>query len=86
MSQLLPEGYRLDDAPWLWFDSVRFALMVLGFDELPSEERPPRRIWQDGKKLDAWWAEVKKRRDAQMRGEDKSIEDPVDNAYSLIVE
>jgi hypothetical protein len=86
VSQLLPEGARLDDAPFVWFEAVRFALMVLSFDELPSEERPPRRIWLDGPKLDRWWVEVRKNRDAMMRGEDRHIEDPKSNSFTLVVE
>jgi hypothetical protein len=86
VSQLLPEGWSLADAPYVWFESVRFALMALGFEELPSDERPPRRIWLDGKRLDDWWSEVKKNREAQTRGEDRHIEDPVDNTYRLVVE
>lgn len=86
VSQLLPDGHRLDDAPYVWFDGVRWALMVLSFDELPSEDRPPRRIWNDGEKLEAWWADVKRRREAEARGESRHIDDPKDNGFSLIVE
>jgi hypothetical protein len=60
--------------------------MVLSFYELPSEDRPPKRIWNDGERLDWWWAEVKKRHDARMRGEEREIEDPVDNAFKLVVD
>lgn len=73
--------------PHLWFDAVRFALMVLSFYELPSDERPPRRIWRDGEALDEWFEMVKEKRDAQM-DPNKRIDDPVDNeaAKALIVE
>lgn len=59
--------------------------MVLSFDELPSEERPPKRIWTDADRLKAWWAEVKKRREAEARGESSHIEDPKDNGFQLVV-
>lgn len=60
--------------------------MVLSWEELPSEERPPKSIWLDGKKLDAWFAKVNENRKRQAEGKD--IEDPVQNeaANSLIVE
>lgn len=86
VSGLLPEGCRLDDVPYLWFDAVRFGLMVLSFDELATDERPPKRIWRDGDALHEWFEMVKERRTAQTSG--KHIEDPVDNAAAaaLIVE
>lgn len=88
MSALLPEGASLNNVPYLWFDAVRFALMVVGFDELPSEDRPPKRIWRDGDRLEEWFKAVKRRHEAEARGESKHIEDPVDNAFikDLIVE
>jgi hypothetical protein len=86
VSQLLPVGYRLDDAPYEWFAAVRFALMVLSFDELPTEDRPPRRLWTDAAAMEKWWAAVKERRAAEARGESKHIEDPIDNGYRLVTE
>lgn len=92
MSTLLPEGSTsLRDVPYLWLDAVRFALVVLSFDELPSDERPPRRIWRDGERLKEWFDAVNKRREEKYGGDgggSREIEDPVDNhaAHSLVVE
>lgn len=51
--------------------------MVIGFDELEEQERPPRRIWLDNERLAAWFKEVRRRR--KERYSDKEIEDPVNN-------
>lgn len=77
------------NVPYILMDGIKFALMVLSFDELPSDERPPRRIWENGKALTEWFDDVKKRRDEQYGKSGKGpIEDPVDNAAAahLIVE
>jgi hypothetical protein len=81
VSVLLPEGVDdLKDAPHHLFDAVRFALVVLSFDELPSDERPPRRIWRDPDALEQHFAKVKKMREAKWGGDGKEpIEDPVEN-------
>lgn len=65
-------------------------MMILTFDELDRDERPPRRIWLDAERLGEWFKEVERKRKAKYGGkggEDRSIEDPVDNeaARSLIV-
>lgn len=51
--------------------------MVVGWDELTDEERPPKHIWTDGSKLRAWFDDIKDKR----RRDDRSaeIEDPVQN-------
>lgn len=92
MSTLFPEGLRhLGDLPYTLFDAIRYALIFLGWEELPEDERPPRRIWHDGEALDEHFKAVKKAREARMRGDGKGgsreIEDPVDNsaARSMIV-
>jgi hypothetical protein len=90
VSALLPEGYSdLKDVPHVFFEAVRFALVVISFDELSTEERPPKRIWRDNEALSEWFDAVKRRRDEQS-GVDgrKPIEDPVQNeaAKGLIVE
>lgn len=89
VSELYPEGVDdLRDLPHVLFDQIRTAVIILGWRELPEDEQPPKRIWQDGKKLKAHFEEVRRRREAEMKGE-KSIEDPVDNELgieALIVE
>jgi hypothetical protein len=86
VSALLPDGVEdVKDVPHLFFDAVRSALVFLSFDELPSEERPPRRIWRDGQKLKEWFDAVAARREREHSAE--PIEDPIDNqaAAGLIV-
>jgi len=87
--ELLPEGIDdLRDCPHPLFEAIRVALMVLGFDELEDNERPPKRIWLDGQRLQEWFKDVRRKRrekyDPKGGGE---IEDPVQNeaARSLIV-
>lgn len=57
---------------------------------MPNDERPPRAIWLQPKKINDHFEAVKKRREEKYGspGEDKSIEDPVENeaARSLIVQ
>lgn len=69
------------DLPHTLFTAIRLGLSFLGFEELPEDEQPPKRIWLDGEKLADWFANVKKRRDEKY-GESgrKAIEDPVENA------
>lgn len=60
--------------------------MFLSFDELPEDERPPRRIWLDGDAMKNWMDEVKRKREAKAKGKDREIEDPVQNdAASMLV-
>lgn len=89
VSSLLPEGVSdMKDAPFTWFDAVKIALTILSFDELASDERPPRRMWLNGDQLKEWFDGVKRRREAKYGSASKPIEDPVDNAAaaSLLVE
>lgn len=75
------------------FDAIRLGHIFLSFDELPKDERPPKRIWLDGDSLREWFADVERKREAKWSGGsskggwDKSIEDPVENeaAKGLIV-
>ena len=86
LHDLFPPGVQgLLDCPYTLFDAIRFGHIFLGFDELPEDERPPKRIWLDGEALTEWFAEVKRKRDSKFGGSnsrewDKSIDDPVDNA------
>ncbi len=63
--------------------------MVIGFDELDEDERPPKRYWLDNERLEAWFKEVRRRRTQKYGGGGGPgpIEDPVDNeaARSLLV-
>lgn len=86
VSDLFPEGVDdLLDLPHTLFGAIRTALLYLSFDELPRDERPPKRIWADGERLEAWFKEVERERERKAQGKD--IEDPVDNqaAAGLII-
>lgn len=91
VSELLPDGFSdLRDVPHAFFEALRTAVLVISFDELPKDERPPKRMWLDGEKLTAWFKLIEKRRDEKYGGGAKGpgpIEDPVDNeaARSLLV-
>lgn len=89
MSRLFPPGItHLADLPHTLHDAISKGLAFVSFDELPSDERPPRKIWLDSERLDEWFKAVEKRRKEKYGGDgDKDIEDPVENeaARSLIV-
>jgi hypothetical protein len=80
ISQLLPEGYSLKDVPHGLFDAIRQGLVFIGFQDLPEDEQPKKRIWHDGDALEEHFRAVRKRRQ-QMTDPRASgpIDDPVDN-------
>lgn len=59
-----PEGIAVaTDLPWTFVDAWTFAQRVLGwYEHLPEDEQPPRAIWQDTRRLKAWFEEVKQKR------------------------
>lgn len=86
---LFSEGIDdLRELPHTHFDAIARALVFLGYEEkLDADEYPPKRIWLDGEAMKAHFEQVKKNRDAQMKGEGSGeIDDPVSNdaAKSLI--
>lgn len=87
--ELLPDGVDdVRDLPHPFFEAIRVALMVIGFDELDEDERPPKRIWLDGERMSAWFKEVRRRRREKYSGKGAGeIEDPVQNqaAKDLLV-
>jgi hypothetical protein len=81
VSALLPEGIeKLHDIPSAMFDAIRMALGFLHFDELPKDERPPRRIWLDPDEMRAHWAKVERIRKEKYGGDDDDEGDWEDNA------
>lgn len=50
-------------------DAIKAALAWLSYEDLPKKERPPKSIWLDADKIRAWWAEVERNREAEMKGE-----------------
>lgn len=75
MSELFPEGVaNVRDLPYRLFDAIRMALVFIGFDELPKDERPPRKIWLDEEKLNSWFAEVEAKRKRESEGKHTEME------------
>lgn len=91
MSLLLPAGVNgLADCPYTLHEAILQALHFLGFEELPIEDRPPRKIWLDGKKLEQWWADRTRAREEKygLSGGDTEGTGPVQTnaaAQGLIV-
>lgn len=88
ISQLLPPGVTLKDAPHNVFDFIRQALVFISFEELPKDEQPDKKIWDDPEAIEAHFKEVEKQR--KQRTDPKGpgpIEDPVENeaARSMMV-
>lgn len=69
VSSLLPPGVKsLYNAPHLFVEAVRMALFFLSFEEYPKEERPPKKIWLDADKMQAWWEQVEINRRSKTDG------------------
>lgn len=84
MSALLPEGVdSLADCPHTLFDAIRVALRILSYHEWPPEDRPPKRIWMDGPRLEEHWARVDADR-ARRYGAPKDAGEFEENAVELI--
>jgi hypothetical protein len=81
VSVLLPEGVsKLHDIASPMFDAIRMALGFLHFDELPKDERPPRRIWMDPDAMGEHWAKVERIRKEKYGGDGDDDGDYEDNA------
>lgn len=82
ISSLFPPGItHMADLPATLHDAISKGLAFVGFDELPSDERPPRKIWLDSERMEEWFDAVEKRRKEKYGDDkDKDIEDPVENA------
>lgn len=79
VSELFPPGVEnVRDLPARLFEGIRMAMVFLSFEELPPEERPPRKIWLNDEKLSAWFTRVEADRERE-RGGDNTVDDPVDN-------
>jgi hypothetical protein len=69
MSSLFPPGiHSLLDLPYTVHHAILAALNYLSFNELPKDERPPKWMWLDGDKLDEWFKEVERLREAKYNG------------------
>lgn len=69
LSSLFPPGIeRLYDLPFTIHSAILAALNYISFGELPKEERPPKWMWTDGEKMDEWFREVERLREAKYGG------------------
>lgn len=76
MSAVFPEGIDdIRDLPYVYFDAIRVALGFLQFDELPSDERPPKSIWMDGDELRKHWKKVENAREVKYGDKKTDIRD-----------
>lgn len=89
VSVLFPEGIkRLDDLPWTLHTAIVQGLYYLGFEELPPDERPPKRIWDRHDEMKAWWQAVERRRKEKYEGggsSDTGVEERNEAVKDLIV-
>jgi hypothetical protein len=75
VSQVLPPGLSLYDAPHTFVEAIRSTIVFLGWqDSLEFKEIPPKRVWLDAKKLDAWFKDVKAKREDEMKGRSNTAE------------
>lgn len=76
VSILFPEGVdRLDDLPYTIHDAITTALLYLGWEELPQDEQPKKRIWDQPEKLKEHFEWVKRKREAEYGGGKDAIKD-----------
>lgn len=81
ISSLFPKGIKsIADLPYTLFNAIHMGLYFLSFEELPKEERPPKRIWLDAERMEAHWETVTQMRRDRAKGED--ISDLPKNEYA----
>ena len=71
ISSLFPEGVtRLWDLPHTIHRAIRMALYFISFENIMhKEDKPPKHIWLDSERMEAWWAAVDERRENAMSRE-----------------
>ena len=63
---LFPPGCTdIRELPAQLFDAIHSSMMFLGFEEMPEEDAPPKRIWLDNDALTTHFANLKAKRKAQ---------------------
>lgn len=82
LSILFPPGIQhARDLPYTIFDAIKLALVWLSYEELESDERPPKAIWLDHKEMKQWFKAVNRRRREKwgLKGEgDGEIDGPTE--------
>lgn len=67
---LLPQGITdIREMPASHFDLIRRSMIFLSFEEMPEEDRPPRKIWLDDVKLVAHFDRLKEKRKTEAGGD-----------------
>jgi hypothetical protein len=63
ISSLFPPGIaRIWDLPHTIHRAIRMALYFISFENIvDKQDKPPKHIWLDGERMDAWWAAVEQR-------------------------
>lgn len=54
------------DCPWNLADAILAGLAFTDWDELTTEDRPPKKIWFSGGKLKEHWEQMKRRKEQEM--------------------
>lgn len=92
MSILFPEGVeRLDALPYTVHDAITTALLYLGWEELPDDEQPPKRIYGNAEALKKHFEWVKRKRKAEYGDKDSIKDKPIEgdveenDAASLLI-
>jgi hypothetical protein len=73
--------------PYTLHAEINRALRVLNYEEFPIDERPPKRIWNDGKALNEHFEQVEAARKAKYGVKDEPDEDDYEyeeNAVELV--
>lgn len=69
ISSLFPPGITgVVDLPYTLHEAIRMALTFLSFEQLPSDEQPPKKIWLDGDRMEAHWSAVTQAREDKAKG------------------
>lgn len=64
ISSLFPKGItRIVDLPHTIHTAIRMALFFLSFENMPTDERPPRHIWLHSERMEEWFRMVKQNRE-----------------------
>jgi hypothetical protein len=82
VSLLLPDGIdHIDDLPYTFHNALVQSLGFLAMEELPKDERPPRRIWMERDLMKDHFKRVEAARDAKYgtgSGDTKMSDQPLD--------
>lgn len=79
LSLLLPDDITtIHELPYNIFDAIKLALVWLSYEELESQDRPPKSIWLDGKQLAKHFKAVRRRQKQRWGIKDDDIDTEID--------